>query len=213
VPAFVPRLAETARSQPFEVPNSLLSQKSRTCGCWAGTAMVLGAAEYGVRDVHTWQSAEGTYWSAYGVPAAAHYVTWLAEHPDYGLSDIEAEVAAHATARTGEPTEETEPSPNGPDDSDGPGHPQHPDRLGRPVAALRHIKRLAVEGGQRRGHRVGGIGLAALAAGLPIRPDHLDHRHPRGRQVAGQPAVVAAGALHPTLTSSPCARIQASAPA
>jgi hypothetical protein len=110
VPAFVPRLAETARSQPFEVPNSLLSQESRTCGCWAGMAMVLGAAEYGVRDVHTWQSAEGTYWSTYGVPAAAHCLTWLAEHPDYGLSDIEAEVAAHATACTGEPTEETEPA-------------------------------------------------------------------------------------------------------
>ena len=83
-------------------------------------AMALGAAEHGVRDVHTWQSAEGTYWSAYGVPAAARYLTWLAEHADYGLSDIEAEVAAHATARTGEPTEETEPSPNGPDDGDGP---------------------------------------------------------------------------------------------
>jgi hypothetical protein len=150
-------------------------------------AMVLGAAEYGVRDVRTWQSAEGTYWSTYGVPAAAHYLTWLAEHPDYGLSDIEAEVAAHATARTGEPTEETEPSPNGPDYGDGPGHPQHPDRLGCPVAALRHIRRLAVEGGQRRGHRVGGIGLGALAAGLPIRPDHLDHRHPAAARWRASP--------------------------
>ncbi len=59
-------------------------------------AMVLGAAEHGVRDVHTWQNAEGCYWSAYGIPAAARYLAWLADHTDYGLSSIEAEVAAHA---------------------------------------------------------------------------------------------------------------------
>jgi ParB family chromosome partitioning protein len=62
-------------------------------------AMVLGAAEHGVRDVHTWQSAESNYWASYGVPLAARYLTWLAEHTDYPLSDIEAEVAAHATGR------------------------------------------------------------------------------------------------------------------
>ena len=50
-------------------------------------AMVLGAAEHGVRDVHTWQSAEGAYWSAHGIPAAARYLAWLAEHTDYGLSE------------------------------------------------------------------------------------------------------------------------------
>ena len=71
-------------------------------------AMVLGAAEHGVRDVHTWQSAEGSYWSAYGIPASARYLAWLAEHTGYGLSEIEAEVAAHATAGAGEPTGETE---------------------------------------------------------------------------------------------------------
>ena len=71
-------------------------------------AMVLGAAEHGVRDVHTWQNAEGSYWSAYGVPAAARYLAWLAEHTDYGLSSIEGEVAAHA-AGTGEQTGETGP--------------------------------------------------------------------------------------------------------
>ena len=74
-------------------------------------AMVLGAAEHGVRDVHTWQSAEGSYWSAYGIPAAARYLAWLAEHTDYGLSSIEAEVAAHA-AGTGEQTGETGPGPD-----------------------------------------------------------------------------------------------------
>lgn len=31
-----------------------------------------------------------------------------------------------------------------------------------------------MRGGQCRSHRVGGIGLAALAARLPVRPDHLD---------------------------------------
>jgi hypothetical protein len=74
-------------------------------------AMVLGAAEDGVRDVHTWQSAEGAYWTAYGIPAAARYLAWLAEHTGYGLSEIEAEVAAHATARPDEPAGETESGP------------------------------------------------------------------------------------------------------
>ena len=59
-------------------------------------AMVLGAAEHGVRDPHTWQHAEGRYWSAYGVPRSARYLAWLAEHTGYELSAIEAEVAAHA---------------------------------------------------------------------------------------------------------------------
>jgi hypothetical protein len=72
-------------------------------------AMVLGAAEHGVRDVHTWQSAEGAYWSAYSIPAAARYLAWLAEHTGYGLSEIEAEVAAHVTGRPGEPAGDTEP--------------------------------------------------------------------------------------------------------
>ena len=74
-------------------------------------AMVLGAAEHGIRDVHTWQSAEGSYWSAYGIPAAARYLAWLAEHTDYGLSSIEGEVAAHA-AGTGERAGETGPDPD-----------------------------------------------------------------------------------------------------
>ena len=73
-------------------------------------AMVLGAAEDGVRDVHTWQSAEGAYWTAYGIPAGARYLAWLAEHTSYGLSEIEAEVATHATA-AGEPAGETEDGP------------------------------------------------------------------------------------------------------
>jgi hypothetical protein len=62
-------------------------------------AMVLGAAEHGVRDVHVWQAAEDTYRFHYGVPLAARYLAWLAEHTDYSLSDIEAEVAAHTTGR------------------------------------------------------------------------------------------------------------------
>jgi ParB family chromosome partitioning protein len=72
-------------------------------------AMVLGAAEHGVRDVHTWQSAEGPHWSAYGTPAAARYLAWLAGHTGYPLSDIEAKVAAHAD---GKPAGETGPEPD-----------------------------------------------------------------------------------------------------
>ena len=80
-------------------------------------AMVLGAAEHGVRDVHTWQSAEGSYWASYGVPLAARYLAWLAEHTDYTLSGIEAEVAAYATGadqpdNDGEPGQtDSEPEP------------------------------------------------------------------------------------------------------
>jgi hypothetical protein len=62
-------------------------------------AIVLGAAEHGARDVHTWQSAEGNYWAYSGVPLAARYLAWLAAHTDYALSDIEAEVAASATSQ------------------------------------------------------------------------------------------------------------------
>jgi hypothetical protein len=87
-------------------------------------AMVLGAAEHGVRDVHTWQSAEDRYWASYGVPLAARYLTWLAEHTDYALSDIEAEVAARATGRSAagpsEPAGEGGPGAAQPDDDGGP---------------------------------------------------------------------------------------------
>jgi len=61
-------------------------------------AMVLGAAEHGVRDVHVWQ-AQDNYLHHYGIPLAARYLAWLAENTGYSLSDIEAGVAAHATAR------------------------------------------------------------------------------------------------------------------
>jgi hypothetical protein len=71
--------------------------------------------------------------------------------------------------------------------------------LHQPVAALRHAGRLAAPGGQRGRHRVGGTALAALPAGLAVRPDHPGHLHAAGGQVAGQPGTVAAGALHPHL--------------
>jgi hypothetical protein len=87
--------------------------------------MVLGAAEHGVRDVQTWQSAEGRYWASYGVPLAARYLAWLAEHTDYALSSIEAEVAAHATGRSAaspsEPADEARPGADRPDGDSEPG--------------------------------------------------------------------------------------------
>jgi ParB family chromosome partitioning protein len=88
-------------------------------------AMVLGAAEHGARDVQTWQSAECSYWASYGVPLAARYLAWLAEHTDYALSDIEAEVAAHATgwaaASPREPAGEAGPGADRPDGDGEPG--------------------------------------------------------------------------------------------
>jgi ParB family chromosome partitioning protein len=91
-------------------------------------AMVLGAAEHGVRDVHTWQSAEGNYWASYGIPQAARYLTWLAEHTEYALSDIEAEVAAYATGR---------PASGPSEPADGAGGPgaASPDEGGDPVTS------------------------------------------------------------------------------
>jgi ParB family chromosome partitioning protein len=87
-------------------------------------AMVLGAAEHGVRDVHTWQSAENRSWASYGLPQAARYLAWLAEHAEYALSGIEAEVAAHATGRSasgpGEPSGEARRGAAQPDDDGDP---------------------------------------------------------------------------------------------
>jgi ParB family chromosome partitioning protein len=87
-------------------------------------AMVLGAAEHGVRDVHTWQSAEGSYWASYGVPLAARYLAWLADHTEYALSDIEAEVASRATGRSAadpsEPAGDAGPGAARPDDDGDP---------------------------------------------------------------------------------------------
>lgn len=77
-------------------------------------AMVLGA-EHGVRDVHTWQSAEGKHWASYGVPLAARYLAWLAEHTGYPLSGIEAEVAAHATGQVGQAVASGEQDKTGPE--------------------------------------------------------------------------------------------------
>jgi hypothetical protein len=72
--------------------------------------MVLGASEHGIRDIYTWQSAEDSYWASCGIPLAARYLAWLAEHTDYALSDIEAEVASRATGGSAsgarEPTSE-----------------------------------------------------------------------------------------------------------
>jgi hypothetical protein len=87
-------------------------------------AMVLGAAEHGVREVHTWQSAEDRYWASYGVPQATRYLTWLTEHTGYALSDIEAEVAAHAASQAAsghsEPDSEARPGAAQPDDDGDP---------------------------------------------------------------------------------------------
>src|SRR5262249_24092285 len=56
-----------------------------------------------------------------GVSLAARYLAWLAEHADYPLSDIEAEVAAQATGEAasgpGEPADEAEPGADQPDDN------------------------------------------------------------------------------------------------
>jgi len=86
-------------------------------------AMVLGAAENGVRDVHTWQNAESNYRLYYSVPESARYLAWLAQHTEYGLSDIEAEVAAHATgqADASEPSTEDEQGVSRPDSGGAPG--------------------------------------------------------------------------------------------
>ena len=87
-------------------------------------AMVLGAAEHGARDVHTWQSAESNYRFRYGAPQAARYLAWLAKHADYPLSDIEAEVAAHATGQAASgPGEPADQAGAGADRPDGDGDP------------------------------------------------------------------------------------------
>jgi len=76
----------------------------------------VAAAEHEVRDVHVWQAAEDSYRFHYGVPLAARYLAWLVDHTDYSLSDIEAEVANHATR----PDDGSDPDESEPErDSDG----------------------------------------------------------------------------------------------
>ena len=77
--------------------------------------------------------------------------------------------------------------------------PDRPDRLHNPVAALGSRGRLAVERSAGRGLGVDGVGLAAAATHLTVRPahlDHLDHLDTRADQVARQPRPIRAGALH-----------------
>jgi ParB family chromosome partitioning protein len=78
-------------------------------------AMVLGAAEHGVRDVHVWQAAEDNYRHHYGIPLAARYLAWLAGHTGYSLSDIETEVATHATGRAARPDDSGDPDESEPE--------------------------------------------------------------------------------------------------
>ena len=66
------------------------------------------------------------------------------------------------------------------------GHSQHPDRLHSPVVGLRRPGGFAVEGGQRGGDRVGGVGRAP-AAGQPVRPDYLGYLHALAGQAAAPP--------------------------
>ena len=72
-------------------------------------AMVLGAAETGCsgadgQEAETWRQAEAGWWArGRKLPQQVRYLTWLAEHTGYGLSDIEAEVIASAATQRGEP--------------------------------------------------------------------------------------------------------------
>jgi ParB-like chromosome segregation protein Spo0J len=58
-------------------------------------AMCLGADEHGARDVHTWQQAEKkSRW--YRPDRTGRYLAFLHDHCGYGLSELEATVAATA---------------------------------------------------------------------------------------------------------------------
>jgi hypothetical protein len=71
----------------------------RTIGCLRAGVPVLGFVVGAEGDEQADRRARDNYRFRYGVPLAARYLAWLAEHTDYSLSDIEAEVAAHTTAR------------------------------------------------------------------------------------------------------------------
>ena len=76
-----------------------------------------------------------------------------------------------------------------------PRHGEHADRLDGAGAGFGHSCGVAGEGGARRGFGVGGVGLAAPAAGLAVGAVHLPHAHTRRCEVAGEAGAVAAGAF------------------
>jgi len=67
------RQLDTRRPQRALTDSQVTGPLTATCGLSA-LAMVLGAAEHGARDMHSWQSGEGRYWASYGVPLAARYL-------------------------------------------------------------------------------------------------------------------------------------------
>jgi ParB family transcriptional regulator, chromosome partitioning protein len=88
-------------------------------------AMVLGAAETATggadgQDAETWRRAEEGWWTRGDkLPQQVRYLTWLAEHTGYPLSDIEAEVATRATPAAADDGDETAgDTGTGPDEAD-----------------------------------------------------------------------------------------------
>ena len=66
-------------------------------------------------------------------------------------------------------------------DGAAPGHSQQPDRFHGAGLRLRGAGRLTGQHRPGSADRVGRVGLAVTAAMLPVRPGHLDHRHPIAR--------------------------------
>ena len=81
--------------------------------------------------------------------------------------------------------------------------PQRPDRLDYPVVALGRGGGVSAQRGAGGGFGVDGVGLAAPAAHLAVRSDHLHHLDPGAEQVTGEPHPIGAGALDPGLDDRP----------
>lgn len=65
------------------------------------------------------------------------------------------------------------------------------------LAALGHCGPISAQSRTRRGLRIDGVGLAAAAAHLTVRPHHLGHLDPDTAQMPAQPRPIRASALDP----------------
>lgn len=115
-------------TQPYEGQRAILDELARSTDKRQQIitlGVVIGAREQSVRDVQTWQAADGRWYRLGGEPAAARYLSWLEAHTGYALTELEGMVAhgkpADETAQGGQGQQNGEGAGESPQDDAGPG--------------------------------------------------------------------------------------------